>query len=177
MEIHFGWLQRVALHGKHTLFASRGIGLSYAHIAVDVMHSCDLGITQHICGSVIYLLVFDTGLPHGPGRRMDTLQKVWGLIHEAYSRLGTPAGECLRQDLFMAIFENSKTRLPTTYPQLHAKSAVARHCVAALLLVVRDLHKWVPAYDADNTVFGHATELLEGFEQVLYCNYACWHVA
>ena len=62
----------------------------------------------------------------------------------------------------MAIFEKSKARLPTTYPELHAKAAVARHCVAALLLVVRDLHVWVPAYDADDTVFGHVTELLEG---------------
>ena len=111
------------------------------------MHACDLGITQHICGSVIYLLVFDTGLPHGPSLRMETLQMVWALIDEAYCRLGTPAGERLRQDLFMAIFENSKTRLPTTYSQLHAKAAAARR-IAALLLVVRDLHKWVPAYAA-----------------------------
>ena len=101
---------------KHALFADVGIGLSLFHIQLDVLHMLDLGLLQHVCGSVIVLLVFYTALDGSFEHKSAT---VWSRLMDAYKELATPAGERLPDDVFAMIFERAGRsarphRLPTT---------------------------------------------------------------
>ena len=51
---------------------------------------------------------------------------------------------------FASLFVHSRTSTPTSYPQVHCKGAQARHCAAALRLVIRDMHEWAPAGSCDD---------------------------
>ena len=93
------------------------LGLNFWHVCLDILHILDLGITQHVCGSVLYLFVFDFGLGGNLNGRME---RVWTELVEAYRGLGTPSRE------------HSRSSKPTKFPELHSKGAVARHCVPAL---------------------------------------------
>ena len=42
---------------KHAIFSSPRVGLGLWHVTLDLLHIADLGIAQHIGGSVIYMLV------------------------------------------------------------------------------------------------------------------------
>ena len=93
------------------------------------------------------MIVFDIGLQGAVEARM---VPVWAAIVRAYQYLGTPAREMLPYVLFANLFVHSRTSTPTSYHQLHCKRAQARHCVAALRLVIRDMHEWAPAGSCDD---------------------------
>ena len=110
------------LSEKHMVFESPRVGLNLFHICLDLLHIIDLGIAQHICGSIIHMLVFDTGLP---GRCEDKMLRVWDAMCTAYQSLRTPAGEMLPHPVFCNIFAKSRTANPTVYPELHSECAQA----------------------------------------------------
>ena len=58
--------------------------------------------------------------------------------------------EMLPYVLFANLFVHSRSSIPTSYPQLHCKGAQARHCVADLRLVIRDMHDSAPAGSCDD---------------------------
>ena len=137
---------------KHQLFASPRVGISVWHVCIDVLHTLELGVCQHVGASCLYMLAFDAGLD---GPLANRLAALWRMVGECYDALGTPAGERLAHALFLAIWEKSKSAHPTHYPQLHSKAAVARHSVPMLKLLLR---RAAPATEA----FGHATAVVEG---------------
>ena len=98
-----------------------------------------LGIIQHICGSIIYLLVFDTGLP---GHCQTMAETIWQQLVAAYEALGTAAGERLPHAVFWAIFEKSRSAWPNAFPELHSKADVGRHAVPAVKVVTQQLEEW-----------------------------------
>lgn len=78
----------------------------------------DLGIVPHLCGSIIQLLVWGTGLPASRDRRVS---HVWRVLTEYYEKFGTPAGERLPHALFTGMFDRSRGRFsPTDFPDLHS---------------------------------------------------------
>ena len=128
---------------KHALFRNRALGLSHYHVCLDVLHIMDLGITQSIAGSVIYLLIWDASLVGDLDTRID---QVWGALQLSYVELRTPAGERVSHETYAKLFEGSRSYTPTRYPILLSKGAIARHIIPALCLAVVAL---VPGYAED----------------------------
>ena len=75
---------------KHEVFSEPRVGLSLFHIALDVLHILDLGVCQHVAGSILHILAFDADLRGDLDSRLDM---IWSKMHLAYRALGTPAGE------------------------------------------------------------------------------------
>ena len=140
------------LQGRHPVFDSPLVGLIVWLVMIDVLHTLDLGICQHIGGSIFYLLAFDADLP---GNLTDRLNSLWLHCCKAYDALGTPAGERLSHPQFFGIWDKSKSYLPTKYPVLHSKGAVGRHAMAMLKLVLRRLGPRTEPFE-------HSRALLEG---------------
>ena len=137
-------------------------------VIIDAMHVLDLGVCQHVAGSIIYILVMDTGLTC---RFEEKLQTIWPKLVEQYDNLGTPAGERLSWHGFVRIFENSRSGTPQDPVTLHSKAAVCRNIMPALKLVLQNLDSWVDFFD--ETVFGHALELathLSNFYETLFAH-------
>ena len=130
------------LEDKHVTFKFPAVGLILFHVTLDVLHILDLGITQHVCAIIIYMLVFDTGVAGNVDSKM---VPVYEALDRAYRSLGTPPGERLPYAMFTGMFNKSRTARPTLYPELHSKGAVGRHCAAAVRSVVRDMGDWAPA--------------------------------
>ena len=150
---------------KHALFRTPGLGLNLWHVAVDVLHVMDLGIVQHIGGSALFMMVWDTGLP---GSLMNRIEFIYGKLHEAFARTGTPAGEQFSHDLFVAMFDKSRRATPNAPPILHSKAAISRHCVPALALIVRERGDWAPA-TIDDIKFAQLEELLRNLTVFYDC--------
>eukprot|EP00969_Alexandrium_andersonii_P016128 706279-Alexandrium_andersonii.AAC.1 len=72
------------------------------------------------------MLVWDTGLRDSLALRFEF---VYGKLHAAYVRLGTPPGEQFSHDQLTHLFEKSRSAQPAAYPQLHCKAAVSRRCM------------------------------------------------
>ena len=145
---------------KHLLFNS-GLGLNVFHVAMDVLHLIDLGCGQHICGSIIYLLVFDT---HLPGAFAEKSAKVWSALQSAYEQLATVSGERMTSSMFDKIFETyGRSSKPKDFPQVLTKGAICRHLVPALKIVLQTVTDWAPSSMADRRelrIFGHVNEVL-----------------
>ena len=140
------------LKPKHPIFEASRVGLNVWHVCIDVLHILDLGMCQHVGGSVLYLLAFDAGLAGGLDERVNRL---WEYCGEAYDALGTPAGERLPRAVYLALWEHSRRPTPTKYPTLGSKGAVCRHTMPMLNLVLRRL-------GPDTDTFGHVRFMLEG---------------
>ena len=84
---------------RHILFKSPAAGLRIFHVAIDILHVMDLGVCQHICGSVLYLMVFGTAIP---GSLEKNIQVAREQLCAAYEALGTKAGERLPHALRLA---------------------------------------------------------------------------
>ena len=134
LETLIGWVQG----RRHILFKTPAVGLNLFHVCLDILHILDLGVCQHICGSVLFLMVWDTALQGDLEQRMLT---VWHRLLDAYDNVGTVAGERLAHASLWNIFAKSKTRLPTGFVSLHSKAAVCRHTVPALDYMMRHLAK------------------------------------
>ena len=117
---------------KHRLLNTPSVGVTMFNVVLDAMHILDLGTVQLICGGAIHMLAFDADLGGGLPERIG---KAWGLLLQAYTALGTPAGERLTLAHLEHMFENNRSWRPTDFPNLKAKAAIARHAVAALSLV------------------------------------------
>ena len=135
---------------KHVLFKSVVLGLGPAHVAFDVLHCIDLGIALSISGGVLYLLSFRLRLP---GSLDDRLSIIWEEMVKTYTSLGTPAGERLPRLVFKDLWEHRRSGHPETFPELHCKAAVSRHCLIALSVVLSRLPQWAPHMDG---LIGHA---------------------
>ena len=64
------WMRRLKsgpeLHVTcHALFRS-SLGVTLAHICVNILHCLDLGTCQDLIGSVVYMLVWDSGISPSP---------------------------------------------------------------------------------------------------------------
>ena len=167
-----GWF---SVNDKHQLFRNPAVGVNVFHICLDVLHILDLGIAQHVAGSTIFLLVFDTGLRCSVD---DKLTFVWGKLVAAYEALGTTAGERIPHAVFMAMFDKRRGYYPTSPPELHSKAAVARHIIAALDYVVRRMGAWSQAGggfagDDDGTLRGMVAMLCTNF--ALFYNCIAYH--
>ena len=158
LETLIGWVQG----RRHILFKTPAVGLNLFHVCLDILHILDLGVCQHICGSVLFLMVWDTALQGDLEQRM---QIVWHRLLDAYDNVGTVAGERLAHASFWNIFAKSKTRLPTGFVSLHSKAAVCRHTVPALDYMMRHLAKWAPSGtkfidDVDGNISTMVSEML-----------------
>ena len=98
---------------NHILFSTPQVGLNLWHVSIDVMHCLDLGVSQHIVGSVAYMLVFDAPWTGNTEARITT---VWDAICRAYEILGTAPGKRLAHITFTMLFDTSKSWKPTAYP-------------------------------------------------------------
>ena len=138
------------------------VGSQLVFVCLDILHILDLGVCQHICGSVLFLMVWDTALQGDLEQRMQT---VWHRLLYAYENVGAVAGERLAHASFWNIFAKSKTRLPTGFVSLHSKAAVCRHTVPALDYMMRHLAKWAPSGtkfidDVDGNISTMVSEML-----------------
>ena len=155
---------------KHAVFEDKAIGLNLFHVQLDLLHILDLGVAQHLAGSILYLLVFDCGFE---GSFEDKASVVWTALCKAYVQLGTLAGERYPEVLFSRMFDKcGHTARPKQYPQLFSKAAVARHSIPALRLMVRDLVDWAPNSLMNNesiTTFGHVNNALDSLSNFYDC--------
>ena len=141
------------------------VGLNLWHICLDILHILDLGIAQEICGSVIYMLVFDAGLLGSVDAKIG---KVWDALVMAYRALGAPASERYSHVDFLGIFEGSCTAFPTRYPTLSFKGAICRHHVPALEYAVKHLDVWASGSAADLAHFPFIQELLMSLSRFIH---------
>ena len=163
------WRQRLEtlmswrlLNDRHILFKTPAVGLNLFHICLDILHILDLGVCQHICGSVLFLMVWDTALQGDLEKRTET---VWQKLLDAYDSLGTASGERYTHASFSNIFAKNKTRDPNSWIQLHSKAAVCRHTVPALHYMMRHLADWAPngtnfIHDEEGSVTTMVSEML-----------------
>eukprot|EP00969_Alexandrium_andersonii_P077281 3407409-Alexandrium_andersonii.AAC.1 len=107
---------------KHALFRNGALGLSHHHVCLDVLHIMDLGMTQSIAASIIYLLVWDA---HLVGDLDVRILQVWGALQHSYEDLQTPSGERVSHETYAKLFEGSRSYAPTRYPDLRSKGAIA----------------------------------------------------
>ena len=124
---------------KHPLFDHNGVGLTWWHILLDVLHCLCLGLLQHIGGSIIWMLIFDTELPGG---WKEAIPVVWTAIDRAQRALAAPVGEQLSHTHFVSMFDSMHSPNPPEYPVLHSKGAVARHTMQTLKLVIENMADW-----------------------------------
>ena len=117
---------------RHPLFDKPAVGLNMHHICLDILHVLDLGLVQHINGSILFLLVWDAGLFGTLDVRIDA---VWAKLVSAYDSLGTPSGERVQHQTFANIFAGQRSYNPVRVVELHSKGAIARHC---------SVYKYVP---------------------------------
>ena len=69
------------LHEKHQTCAAH-VGITIWYVCVDVLHVLDLGVCQHVCASVLYMMAFDAGIE---GNRVEErLATLWKYVGEAY---------------------------------------------------------------------------------------------
>ena len=135
------------------------------------MHIMDLGIIQHIAASILFLLVWDTGID---GTTDFKVGRIWEVLIEAYDTLATPSGERLPHAVFFAIFEKRRSKNPPSYPELHSKAAIGRHCTHALNQVVKRMEDWSPlgasfTDDDDGSTFNMVKELLANCARFYDC--------
>ncbi len=146
----------------HSLFAD--LGLTVTHVNVDAMHCLDLGVAQHVCGSTLHLLMFEGVLDGSIEARA---QSIWEALQVAYASLGTPTGERLPLSVYEGMWEGTRTRTPSRYPQLGAKAAIARHCVAAIretLSPIRGRLEETPMAEEWRAVWALVSSLSEFYE-------------
>ena len=162
---------------KHALFKDSGVGLNVFHVALDILHILDLRVAQHLAGSALYLFMFDCGL-QGPFEEKAGI--VWNALCQAYTKLGTPAGEQYSEGCFSKMVDKcGKSMKPRVYAQLFSKAAVARHMIPALRLMVRDCVDWAPDSMSDIesiTVFGWLASSLDNLSKFYDClfNHGLW---
>ena len=149
------------LTDKHILFRDARVGLNLFHVQLDILHMMDLGILQHLCASILYLFLFNTGLPGVFERKASV---VWGAVSKAYVQIGTVAGERLTEDMFGKIFDKcGHSYQPSQYPELRCKGAIARHFVQVLLIATENMVDGAPgslSTAEDMQLFTHVHEVL-----------------
>ena len=55
---------------------------------IDVMHTMDLGITEHVVANTLFTIVYQDMPGRGPAAKEQCFNQIWVKIQEAYSRLG-----------------------------------------------------------------------------------------
>ena len=138
----------------HRLFCS-GLGLHTYSICPDILHILDLGPTQYLCASAVFMMIWDIGLPGSLDARVEYIT---GRLMEVYVELNVPSGERVPISRFRDIFKphkGSRTREPLAYPFLHCKGAQGRHCVPALLLLAKRI-------GGESRAFAHLIACLDG---------------
>ena len=113
------------LEREHAIFRSSVLGLSVYHVCLCILHCLDGGVLTHSLGSVIFLLAFDTELQGSIDDRIDVLFQT---LSCSYDAMGTPAALRVPYVKFLGVFERRRSRNPTSYPELHCKAAVLKHC-------------------------------------------------
>ena len=119
------------LHHLHPLFQSpQTVGLTWMHCLLDVMHICDLGVTQHVLGNSLWLLVWRAGLT---GSFADRLLIVYNAVLEHYRALGTPQSEQMPFLRFQQVFGDTRSPQPSHFPCFGGKAAQCRHLVGPMM--------------------------------------------
>jgi len=130
----------------HILFeAFPLIGLNMFSICFDMMHVLEKGVLDYFCGSAIWTLVHESGLPgvfHG------RTAYVWDKIRAAWDHLEVPSSERLPREEFYHVFGTQTSAKPSSQPMLAGKAAHARHLVPALriaceqITIEQGLERW-----------------------------------
>ena len=97
LQPHAAWVgtPHAPLPG-HRLFTLPGV--SMATIALDLMHTCDLGILQQFIGSCFYVFIYHSSWP---GTIAYRLQRLWDAVKASYEALGS---SCRLTNLRLSMF-------------------------------------------------------------------------
>jgi hypothetical protein len=102
-----------------------GLGMHIMSQYKDALHVADLGVTQHICGNILWHLCYTDMLKGTPTENM---AQVWGEISDLYWARGTSS-----QFSHMTLNTFCEPEKPNAkYPHLKGKGAEARHLVPIL---------------------------------------------
>ena len=130
-----------------------GLGLHVLIYVRDTLHFLDLGVSQSISGSVLWLLTYGGYVDDDP---LEAIRTVEGLINELYSKERTP---CRFTNLGLTQFTVADSPMTST-PWLNGKAAETRNLVP-LLRVVWELHS--RRSDHDNHVSAVMETLTEAY--------------
>ena len=119
-------------------FEEGGLGMHVLSQYKDTLHVVDLGVSMHVAGNVLWLLVFEL-LQQDPQRNM---AQVWGEVQLLYKERETSA-----QFSFIGIKNFCKEDSPgSTYPLLKGKGADILHLIPILLTIWRRFCLLIIAY-------------------------------
>jgi hypothetical protein len=150
------FFKHCAMMGKrcHPLLRPREEGGHGAHVFIfvrDTLHAVDLGVSQCVCGSVLWLLSFGNYVSADPG---DSIRTVFALVNELYSAEDTA---CRYTNLELDQFTDPDVPLGSR-PWLRGKAAETRHLVP-LLRQVWEVYSRRSEYDA------HVSAVLESLSE------------
>ena len=94
-------------------------------ILVDVLHTCDLGITQDVCGNALFEIAGELG-----GSRADAVSALWASLRLYYKEFKPP---CQLSALTVEMMVR-----PTKQPRLRAKGAEIRHLLPWVVLLCHE---------------------------------------
>jgi hypothetical protein len=157
-----------ALKGKsvHVLLRPRsegGLGLHILCFGRDSLHCLDLGVSQHINGCVLWLLVFGSYVRDG--KPLEALGIVYRDICREYARLKTKS---IFTNLELSMFCDPDAP-KSDYPLLKGKAAETRHLVEVLynLWASKYTREHDPAVDAgDRAHDAHVSEVLRTLSEI-----------
>lgn len=113
---------------EHTLFTIPG-GLPEYRVALDVLHTIDLGVAARLAGSILHCWSYPSGArrEEGPGN----CAQVWAQLKEAYQELGTKEKY---NNIVVSMFANADK--PFSQPtKLKGHAGEIRHLIPVLALV------------------------------------------
>ena len=101
------------------------VGVSLFSIALDIMHVFDLGVLQHLVGSLFYIWVWHGQLAGAVPSRVDRL---WAMVRAEYDRLGS---NCRISNLITTMFA-SRDAPHQHFPRFTGKAMETRQLVSVV---------------------------------------------
>ena len=108
---------------NHPAFTIAGVSLF--SIALDIMHVFDLGVLQHLVGSLFYMWVWHGQLAGTVASRVDRL---WAMVRAEYDRLGS---NCRISNLITTMFA-SRDAPHQHFPRFTGKAMETRQLVSVV---------------------------------------------